>query len=101
MNASTQLDGEKIAKAVAARSQALDTLLNEKRAAFSWQYLGLALLGAVWGWAVSQAGADGHVLVAGAAGAGFFIAAAALRECIKLRRRLDAMLVILKGQEVL
>lgn len=99
MNTSTQLDGEKIAKAVAARSQALDTLLNEKRATFSWQYLGLALLGAVWGWAVSKAGADGNVLIAGAAGAGFCIAAGAFRECIKLRRRLDAVLVILKCQE--
>jgi len=101
MNASTQIDGEKIAKAVVARSQALDTLLNERRVVFSWQYLGLILLGGVWGWLVSKVGADGNMLVAVAAGAGFSLAAAAFRECIKLRRRQDAMVVILRGQDAL
>jgi len=101
MNASTQIDGEKIAKAVVARSQALDTLLNVKSAAFFWHYLGLALMGGASGWLISKAGAEGNFAIAVAAGMGSFLASAAFIECIKLRRRLDAILVILKGQDAL
>jgi|GEM_PF-2264662 len=101
MNASTQIDGEKIAKAVVARSQALHTLLNEKRTVFSWQYLGLILLGGFWGWLVLKTGAYSSVFVAVAAGVGFVLACAAFIECVKLRRRLEALIVLVSGQDAL
>lgn len=98
MNASTQMDGETIAKAVVARSKALDTLFNEKQGVFSWQYVGLTVLGGAWGWVVFLAGQKATLLVSIAAGSGFFLAAAAFLECVRLKRRLDAVLVLVRHQ---
>ena len=100
-NAAAQIDGERIAKAVAVRSQALDEFLNEKRTVFSWKYIGLIGLGGVWGWFVTTQTTSGPVLVGIAAGIAFFIAPAAFVECIKLRRRLEAVIALMKGQNEL
>ena len=97
-NTATQIDGERIAKAVAVRSQALNELLNEKRSAFSWKYVGLIVPGGFWGWFTSTQTTSGPVLVGIAAGSAFFLAAAAFIECTKLRRRLEAVIALMNSQ---
>ena len=100
-NAATQIDGERIARAVTVRSQALDELSSAKGTAFSWKYVGLLVVGGVWGWFVSTQTTHGPVLVGIAAGIAAFLAPVAFVECIKLRRRLEAVIALMKSQNEL
>lgn len=102
MTQATQVDGELLAKAVAERAKALDTLENSKASASYWHYLLLVTMGVAWGWVTSNYGTTfNDTLVAIVAGAGFLLAANGYREAITARRRIDALVVLTKANSAL
>ena len=99
MNVSLELDGERLAKEVANRANALEVLRQRQNPFAAWQYVVLLVVGGLWGYFTSQARSVGAELVGAAAGAGIFLAAAGFRECLSLRRRLNAVLVLVLAHE--
>ena len=98
MNAATQLEGSRIAKDVASQSAALHRLGEPQRPLNQWIYALFIGLGAAWGWlASSNTGAHAQLLVGITSGVAFFLAICAFQECIRLRRRLEAILVLFKA----
>ena len=95
MSVETQIIGEHLAKSVAARAAALD-VINARTPALSWWHLVLLLIvGAAIGWLGAHAGSNSVFIIGVAAEVGFLIAVTAFAECIRLRRRLDAALLLL------
>lgn len=98
MNMATQLDGERIVKQVADEVQAREVLAQRYRPVTTWQYAMALVAGVLWGVLVaSQLGSNGSILIGAAAGVGMFVGAASYRQCIQMRRRLDAALVLLQA----
>ncbi len=96
MNIATDFDAESIARSVAAEARARDIVRSGRRALAGWHYPLLIAVGAALGWSLSAgAGPATHLLSCMVAGVGFFLGSAAFIECIALRRRLDAALVLL------
>lgn len=102
-NITTQIEGERIAKAVAEKHSAREVLLNEKRFEFSWTYFGLILMGGLWGWSVSTyiQGSLVTNVIGTAAGVAFMLAVATFNECLRLRRRQVAIIALLKNQNLI
>ncbi|NRF68849.1 hypothetical protein HLB44_17795 [Aquincola sp. S2] len=88
------VEGDQLARRAKDRSQAIALLRERRHAGFSWTHAGYFAAGAVAGWSASL-GNDTPWLVAAAAGAALFLAAAAWRECAILRRREQAILKLL------
>ena len=94
MNVATQIVGERLAKEVEAQAIAVETLSQPQRSFTSWQYVGWLVLGGAWGFFISKSVHVGTELIGATAGAAFFLAAAAFKECITLRRKLEAVIVL-------
>ena len=99
MNPEAQIIGERLAKNVAAHVAALD-VINARVQIFSWWHL-CALTALVAGniWLGAHAGSTTMFVVGAVAQLGFVLAVNAHVECIKLRKRLDAALVLLRENE--
>ena len=95
MNATDPVTLEQNARASELRRKALRDLQSSKSPALSFTYLGLVLLGGFWGWFISTKITESLPLLGMAAGAAFFLAAAAFRECVIIRRRLEAAVALL------
>ena len=101
MNFQTQIDGQRLAKSVASRAAALD-VINEHSPILSWWQLALiVLMGISSGWLGTHGGTDGALVLAIAATLGVALALNACIQCIKLRKRVDAVLVLLSSAEQL
>lgn len=98
MNQATRIDGVRLAKAVADRAEALERLQRLERSHFSW-YLNafMAGAGALFGWNAAMWVPNGHEIIAAAAGAALMFSAAVFREATIARRRVDALLLLLKA----
>ena len=91
-----QLDGERIAKDVAARSQALEVLSRRPKFAAQWSYwLNTVFGSSLGGYLASYGGSHGQLLLGAVSGAAFFLSLTVFQDCIRLRRRLDAAIVLL------
>ncbi|MCT7328728.1 hypothetical protein [Ralstonia mojiangensis] len=99
MSPATQVEGEIIAKQVAQRVEAEATLAEYRAPIARWQYFFWLVVGFVWGGSTGAWATHGALFIGAVAGAAFFLAAAAFRECIDLRRRLDATLVLLRSRD--
>ena len=95
-----QLDGERIAKDLAARSQAFE-VLNRRPGLFNqWHYWLLLVLGSVVGGALTYSGGSrAQLVLAPVAAIALFLGGATFQECLRLRRRLDAAIVLLRINE--
>ena len=93
----TQLEGEKIARDVKELVRVRALLAERPRRFGPMAALAALALGLGWAWMATQTSATG--LLAIVAGVGFFSAIAAFRECMSLRRRLDAALVLLNAHD--
>lgn len=92
----TEATGQRIAKEVARRAWAAE-VLSERIHVFSWTD-GLGLIAAVGiGGSFGAFFDSSRWLVDAAAGIGFFIGVTAHVECLRLRRRLEAALVLLRA----
>lgn len=96
MNPAAHIDAERLLKTEMERAQALAYLAKRNPFIFSWQYLVSAVVGAAWGWFTATLVPQGQIIVAAAAGAGFFLAVAAYGQAVAARRRVDALLVLTK-----
>ena len=98
MNQASQIDGELLAKAVADRAEALEQLRRLERSHFPW-YLNafMAGTGALCGWNTAMWVPNGHAIIAAAAGAALMFSAVVFREATIARRRVDALLMLLKA----
>ena len=96
MNVATQITAERLAKGVVERANAIDALAKRTRPLSWWQYVVLVAFGSAWGWYVSSSTPHATLLIGIASGIGVALGAGAFRECINLRRRLDAALVLLR-----
>jgi len=99
MNAEVHMTGERLAKLVAARAAALEVINSASSPPLWWHYCFLIILGIGQGWLVSHSGQNGNYVLGSVAGAGFFLAIAAFIECIRLRKRLDATISLLRISE--
>ncbi len=95
MNPDLRIAGDQLAKSVARRSEALETLNTESRKWNVWHLCLTIAVGVGISWFGGHAGANGVFVVYAATGAGFLLAANAYFECIRLRKRLDAAIVLL------
>lgn len=99
MNPEAQIVGERIAKDVAARSAALD-LLALRPHVFSWWHVSFLVLLVIGNtWLSTHAGSTTVFVIGGVAQLGFLLAINAHVECLKLRRRIDAALVLVRQGE--
>ena len=99
MNMAAQIAGERIVKQVADEVQAREVLAQRYRPMTSWHYAVALVAGALWGVLVaSQLGPNGPILIGAAAGVGLFVGAASYRQGMQMRRRLDAIQVLLQVQ---
>jgi hypothetical protein len=97
MTYSDQITGERIAKDVAPRSEALRVLTQPTSSFSRWHLLGNLVAGVAIGSSSSRfAGPSGPVIVGVVSGVGFFLGIAACNECLSLRRRLDAVVALLR-----
>lgn len=95
MNIANQLEGSRIAKEVTAQHEALE-LIRARPTNFSQWHYGLAIVaGGCIGALNAYAGEHAQLLVGILAGIGFFVGVVAFQECLSLRRRFDAAIVLL------
>ena len=99
MNSEAEIIGERLAKGVVAHAAALD-VINARVHIFSWWHV-CVLLALVAGntWLGTHAESTTMFVVGAVAQLGFLLAINAHVECIKLRKRLDAALVLLREYE--
>ena len=85
-------------KNLVAHSDAMDTLTSRREAptASRWWYLFLVAIGSALGWLLHFATPNQSLVLCLFAGIGFVVAINAYIECIKLRKRLDATIVLLR-----
>lgn len=86
--------GRQVARAAEARLDAIEALAKRNPPFRFWHYWLTLLFGVGWGLVVAQI--EVPWLVSSVAGAGLFLAAAAFVQCVRLRRRLDAVVVLLR-----
>ena len=92
-----QLDGERIAKDVAIRSQALEVLNRQPKHASQWSYGFNIVFGSILGgYLAFYERSHGQLLLGAVSGAAFFLSITVFQECLRLRRRLDAAIVLLR-----
>ncbi|MDP3539019.1 MAG: hypothetical protein Q8S26_10015 [Azonexus sp.] len=95
MNIANQLEGNRIAKEVTAQHQALE-LISARSPNFSQWHYGLTIVvGCCLGVLNTYAGEHAQLLAGILAGTGFSLGVVAFQQCIILRRRLDAAIVLL------
>ena len=99
MNVATQIVGERLAKEVEAKARAVEVVSQREHSFTSWQSVGWLVLGGAWGFLISKSGYVGTELIGATTGAAFFLAAGAFKECIALRRRLEAVIVLLRQDQ--
>ncbi|MFZ2268872.1 MAG: hypothetical protein WAV95_14955 [Azonexus sp.] len=102
MSIANQLDGERIAQDVARQQLALDLLDRHPGKFTQWDYLLSIVFGAAMGGfnAISQ-GQYALVVVGVMAGTGFFLSGVVFQQTLRLHRRLEAALVLLRKKESL
>ena len=100
MNIGTQIDGERIAKDVIAQTLALEAISKRPRNFSPWNY-GLSLLfGSAWGvFIASYTGPHAQLILGSASGIAVILSITTFWECLRLRRRLDAAIVLLLKRE--
>ncbi|MBS1144951.1 MAG: hypothetical protein H6R14_2357 [Proteobacteria bacterium] len=95
MNIVNQLEGNRIAKEVTAQAEAL-ALIRARPTNFSqWHYVLAIVAGGCIGALNAYAGEYAQLFMGMSAGIGFFVGVVAFQECLKLRRRFDAAIVLL------
>ncbi|MCV2369839.1 hypothetical protein [Roseateles oligotrophus] len=100
MNIATQVEGERIAKDVADHASALEVVLKRPKFFSMWNYWLSLLFGAAWGvFMVSYAGPYTQLILGAASGIALVLAIAVFKECLSLRRRLDAVITLLLQHE--
>lgn len=92
------ITARQLASSAATRARALDELARSDRFHWSWVHVALTLAGGLWGWVMATFVASGPMLVGIAAGAAFVVAAGTYRETSRMKRRLDAVVVLLAAQ---
>lgn len=95
MSIAHQLEGERIAKEVTAKHEALELICAHSKKFSLWHYGAAIVTGGGIGAANAFAGEHAQLLVGILAGIGFCVGGAAFQECLCLRRRLDAAIVLL------
>lgn len=95
MNPELEIDGKRLAKTVASRMKAYE-ILRAPSSKATWWHLGLAVVvGTGMSWFGAHAGSNSVFAIGIAAEIGFLLAANAYFECVRLRKRLDAAIVLL------
>jgi len=94
MSIESQMLGKRLAKSVNTRAEA-EALLSQRSHIFGfWQFV-LILAGSLsLGWVASQRVSGILMLVSGVADLAIILSAAAIFECIKLRRRVQALIIL-------
>jgi hypothetical protein len=95
VNPELQIAGERLAKSVVLRTEALEALRAPRPKLALWHMFLTAVIGAGIAWLGAHAGANSVFAIGIAAEVGFLLAVTAYVECIRLRRRLDAAVVLL------
>jgi 4-amino-4-deoxy-L-arabinose transferase-like glycosyltransferase len=97
MNAATKLDGERIAKDVLAQAATLAVLAKRRRLLSNWNCWIPVTIGIAWGdFIATYSGPYTQWILGAASGIAVSLAVTAFDECISLRRRLDAVIVLLR-----
>jgi hypothetical protein len=99
VNTEAQITGRRIATDVACRAAALEVIAKRPHVFSWWHVCVLVLLIAGNAWLSTHAGSTTVFVVGGIAQLGFLLAINAHVECLKLRRRIDAALVLLRQSE--
>ena len=99
MNPEMQITGERLAKSVATRADVLD-VLDAKQPRLSFlNACAAVLVGGGITWLGGQVGSSTAFIIGVPAGAGFLLAANSYFECIRLRKRLDAAVILLREHD--
>ncbi|NOS97402.1 MAG: hypothetical protein HOP25_02895 [Methylotenera sp.] len=98
MNVTSPIDSERIFNDVIAQTSALKVIKNCPKRFSNWDYGLWTLIGFAWGWFVSSS-EEAPLILSVASGIAFFLSVAVFRECLRLRRRLDAAIVLLLKYE--
>lgn len=94
-----QISAERLAKSVASRADALE-IMDARQPKLSFLNACAAVLfGAGISWLAAHTGPGTPFIVGVPAGAGFLLAANSYFECIRLRKRLDAAVVLIRGHD--
>ena len=100
MNVATQIDGERIAKDVIAEAEAQEVLGKRPRLFTQWNYWFAIIFSSAWGsFIATYTGHNAQLFLGVIAGIALLVGLAALQECLSLRRRLDAVLVLVRTRE--
>ncbi|MGC1547622.1 MAG: hypothetical protein WA777_03765 [Rhodanobacter sp.] len=100
MDIAAQLDGERIAREIVAQSKARELLDNPSRPFSQWHYwLLLLLVSTAGGFIASYSGPHNQLVLSTVVMIAVSLAAAAFLEGIRNRRRLDAVLVLLRANQ--
>lgn len=100
MSIANQLDGERIAQDVARKQLALELLERHPGKFTQWHYwVSIAFGAAMGGFYAIYQGQYAQVVVGVMAGTGFFLGVGAFQQTLRLHRRLEAALVLLRDKE--
>ena len=100
MNAVTEISGKLLAKKVVAKAKAVEALSQREHSLTTWQLVSWCVVGGVQGFFVAKnVNVVGTEVIGATAGAALFLAAAAFKECINLRRKLAAVIVLLQQDQ--
>lgn len=94
-----EVDGKRIAQDTADHIRAVEEI-RKRRSPFNLlRITGLVAAGSAWGWFMAR-GDDPRLatIAAIATGVAFFVSVSAAAECFRLRRQLDAVLVLMREQ---
>lgn len=99
MNIATQIDGERIARETADYVWAVEEIRKRRSPVTFWLTLILMAMGSAWGsWVNRSDDPRMHMILAIATGIAVFVSVSTAAECIRLRRQLDAVLVLVRKQ---
>ena len=97
MNIAKQIEGERLSRDVAEYVRALEEVKVRRRPFSVWTTVILVALGSLCGVSMTLADdASIRILLNVSTGVALLLGAAATGECIRLRRQLDAVLVLLR-----
>lgn len=99
LNIATRIDGERIARETAEYARAVEEI-GKRRSPFTfWLTMILMAMGSAWGsWVTRLDDPRMHMILAIATGIAVFVSVSTAAECIRLRRQLDAVLVLVRKQ---
>lgn len=95
MDVLNQLEGNRIAKEVTAQQEVFELISARPKKFSQWDYVLATGVGGCIGAINSYAGDYAQLFAGILAGIGFSLGVVAFQECLSLRRRLDAAIVLL------